>query len=186
MKTPRKLLEIALFAALTAALGFLLIPLPNIELVTFSLFVSGYVLGTGSGIAVAVLAITIFYGFNPHGSSFAIPYLLASQVLAGVFIAVLGGLYRVVVPSAPRARKIRMAVLVPFAVIASLCLTIVPSLTLHFFVAGPWQGWIFLGTLMTGWGFVFNIVVFLSVFEPLVAQLSRIKTARGYSQAGDP
>jgi len=33
---------------------------------------------------------------------------------------------------------------------------------------------------------VFNIVVFLSVFEPLVAQLSRIKTARGYSQAGDP
>jgi len=97
----RQSVQVALFASLCAALGFLLAPIPNIELFTFGLFMAGYALGAGGGAKAAMLAVILYYGMNPYGSSLIFPPLFAAQLIAGVFISSLGALARRVLPRGP-------------------------------------------------------------------------------------
>lgn len=174
----RKLVYVSIFAALTAALGFMLAGIPNIELVTFSLFVSGYLLGASSGLLVALIAIFIFYGFNPNGSSLIMPPLFITQIGAGMVIAWLGGVFRCLFSPAKSHGWRRRFALIPFALVASLCLTQIPMLVAPLLGAGPWEGWIALGLAMSFAHISFNMAVFLTGFEPLVRRLSRISHAR--------
>ena len=175
MQKRRKPVFVALLAALTVALGFLLTPVPNIELVTFSLFLSGYLLGLGSGLLTALVALLIFYGFNPYGSSIGFPPLFAAQIVAGLVIASLGGFFRCLYPPEKNYGWRRPLALIPFAGVASLCLTQIPMLLIPLLGTGPWQGWIALGTMMTITSFLFNMVIFMVGFEPLVCRIARLR-----------
>jgi hypothetical protein len=84
----------AVFAGLAVALGYLLSWLPNIELVTFTVFASGVALGKWRGALTGALAMAIYSGVNPHGSGLAIPPLYAAQILGAVFAGFLGGAAR--------------------------------------------------------------------------------------------
>ncbi len=86
----------AVFAGLAVALGYLLSWLPNIELVTFTVFASGVVLGAWRGALTGALAMAIYSGFNPHGSGLGIPPLYAAQILGAAFAGFLGGAARAV------------------------------------------------------------------------------------------
>jgi hypothetical protein len=174
----RATVRLALFAALAAALGFLLAPIPNIELFTFACFSGGYALGARRGAAAALLAAALFYGLNPYGSSLVFPALFAAQLAGAAVIALLGALYGAAFPARRAPGPLRRAALLPFAALAALALPLLPMLSFGLLGGGAWQGWAALGLVMTAWGFVFNLVVFTTCFEPLARQLARLD-ARG-------
>ncbi|MFW9999443.1 MAG: ECF transporter S component [Candidatus Hodarchaeota archaeon] len=79
---------ISTFTALTIVLGYLLIQLPNIELFTLMIFLSGFILGKRDGMIVGLLSSFIFCYFNPFGSS-PLP-LLAFQLIYYSITGLLG------------------------------------------------------------------------------------------------
>ncbi len=175
----RRPARVALFAALAAALGFLFSPIPNIELVTFSLFTAGFALGFAGGAAASTLAVLLYFGMNPYGSSFVFPPLLVAQLVAGTFISILGALYARLLPARRMESATGRLTLLPFAAVSALALPLFPSISFALMSGGDWQGWVLLGVLMTSWGFVFNLVVFLTAFPPLVRQMRRLDARSG-------
>lgn len=92
----------SLFVALAVALGYLLMSVPNVELLTFTVFASGVALGRWRGALVGALAMAIYSGINPLGSGLALPTLFAAQVVASAAIGLAGGV------AAPMWRSISM------------------------------------------------------------------------------
>ena len=89
----RKSFRIALlstFTALSVVLGYMLIFLPNIELFTLMIFLSGFILGKRDGAAVGLMSSFIFVFFNPYGVS-PLP-LFAYQLAHYSLVGILGGL----------------------------------------------------------------------------------------------
>ncbi|MBL7074323.1 hypothetical protein ISS37_03675 [candidate division KSB1 bacterium] len=82
---------IAAFSAAAVAVGFLLAALPNVELVTATVFISGAVGGKSKGAMVGALAESIFSGLNPMGSGLSNPPLFAAQILGMAAVGYVGG-----------------------------------------------------------------------------------------------
>lgn len=89
-----KLVRAAIFTALAIGLGFSLLMVPNIELITVIVFLAGLTLGVRWGILVGGTAEALFSIFNPFGSGLVFPPLLFSQTIAMVIIGAAGGLLR--------------------------------------------------------------------------------------------
>ena len=88
----RKSFRIAListFTALSVVLGYLLAIIPNIELFTLMIFLSGFVLGKREGMLIGFFSSFIFCFFNPLGPS-PLP-LLAFQLFHYSLTGLLGG-----------------------------------------------------------------------------------------------
>ncbi|MBA7677655.1 hypothetical protein ES703_85915 [subsurface metagenome] len=81
---------ISTFTALAIVLGYLLAYIPNIELFTLMIFLSGFILGKRDGMMVGLLSSFIFCYFNPFGSS-PMP-LLAFQLFHYSITGFLGAL----------------------------------------------------------------------------------------------
>ncbi|MFX1488547.1 MAG: hypothetical protein ACFFBI_05325 [Promethearchaeota archaeon] len=60
---------ISTFTAIAIVLGFMLALLPNIELFTLTIFLSGFILGKRDGMIVGLLSTPVFTFFNPFGAS---------------------------------------------------------------------------------------------------------------------
>ena len=90
MRTPATAAT-ALFAALAVALGYLLISVPNVELLSFTVFASGVILGRLRGALVGALAMAIYSALNPAGSGLGIPTLYVAQIAATAVIGMAGG-----------------------------------------------------------------------------------------------
>jgi hypothetical protein len=86
----RSVATIGMFAALVAALGYLLSGVPNVELITLGIFVSGALVGTAGGAGVGACGMAIYSGFNPYG--IAPPPTFATQVAGAAGIGAAGGL----------------------------------------------------------------------------------------------
>lgn len=84
------LVLIALSSATAIALGYALVALPNIELVTATLFIAGMIIGWKRSIYVAVITYLVFSLFNPFG--FPNPLLLAAQIAGAIFAVIAGDL----------------------------------------------------------------------------------------------
>ena len=69
----------SIFIALSIVLGYMLIYLPNIELITVMIFLSGFILGKKEGIVVGAFSSFIFCFLNPMGSS-QLPLLIVQVV----------------------------------------------------------------------------------------------------------
>jgi hypothetical protein len=89
----REIILLAIFIALAIAGGLFLAQLPNIELVTVTIFLSGIVLGVTRGALVGAVAEFLYSFFNPYGV--AAPPLLAAQVLGMTLAGVAGGVMRI-------------------------------------------------------------------------------------------
>lgn len=85
-----KAAKIGIFVGLAIALSLPLIQVPNVELFTLVVFLSGYSLGWFEGGVVGALSISIYSFFNPYGFP-PFPVLL-TQILGMVIIGVSGGL----------------------------------------------------------------------------------------------
>lgn len=88
------LVRASIFSALAIGLGFSLLMVPNVELITVIVFLAGITLGIKWGIIVGVSAELIFSILNPFGSGLVFPPLLFSQVLSMLIIGLTGGLLR--------------------------------------------------------------------------------------------
>ena len=89
----RKSFRIAListFTALTVVLGYMLVFLPNIEMVAMMIFLSGFILGKKDGMIVGLMASFIFCFFNPIGTS-PLPLLMLQLVFYSA-LGLLGGI----------------------------------------------------------------------------------------------
>jgi len=117
----RIVLEAAL-AALAVVSSLVLAVIPNVELFTFVVFLSGVLLGPASGARVGLIAALAYGIVNPYGLP-TIP-LLAALVLARVLTGIVGGLMR---PALLRARVLRRLVL--FAAAGLLTTFVFDSLT---------------------------------------------------------
>ncbi|MFW9936915.1 MAG: hypothetical protein ACFFD5_04660 [Candidatus Thorarchaeota archaeon] len=68
-KTSYRIALISIFSALAVVLGYMLAYIPNIEMFTLTIFLSGFILGKKEGIIVGLLSSSIFTFFNPLGAS---------------------------------------------------------------------------------------------------------------------
>ena len=83
---------IATFSALSIVLGYILAYIPNIELFTLMIFLSGFIIGKKDGMVIGFLSAAIFTFLNPLGTS-PLP-LFAYQLLHYSFTGLSGGLTR--------------------------------------------------------------------------------------------
>jgi uncharacterized membrane protein len=81
--------QVAIFSALACAGGYLLIAVPNVEIVTAIIFLSGYYLGSKKGMLVGLIAQSLYSIINPYGVS--PPPLFVAQVLNRVLLGFVGG-----------------------------------------------------------------------------------------------
>ena len=81
---------ISTFTALSVVLGYMLVYLPNIELITLMIFLSGFILGKRDGAIVGAFSSFIFVFFNPYGVS-PLP-LFAYQIGHYCLVGILGGI----------------------------------------------------------------------------------------------
>ncbi|MFH0778967.1 MAG: hypothetical protein V2A71_10155 [Candidatus Eisenbacteria bacterium] len=79
MKTTRQIAMAGLLSSLTVALGFLLMAVPNVELMTLVVFVSGSLLGVRGGALVGACSMLIYSVVNPMGA--AVPLVTAAQLV---------------------------------------------------------------------------------------------------------
>jgi hypothetical protein len=86
----RTVILAALFIALSVALGFLLAGIPNVELMTLTVFIAGIFCGVRLGSAIGAISMLIFSLLNPLGPAPA--PLLAAQVAGFALIGSGGGI----------------------------------------------------------------------------------------------
>jgi uncharacterized membrane protein len=85
-----RIVLISVFTALAIVLGYILAYIPNIELFTLIIFLSGFILGKRDGMIVGFLSSFIFCFFNPLGAS-PLP-LLTFQLIHYSITGLLGAL----------------------------------------------------------------------------------------------
>ena len=79
----------SVFTALSVILGYMLIFLPNIELITLMIFLSGFIIGKKEGTLVGAFSSFIFCFFNPMGASSFL--LLTVQLIYYSSVGFIGG-----------------------------------------------------------------------------------------------
>lgn len=102
MTATRKIALAGLLSSLAVALGFLLAAVPNIELMTLTVFVAGALLGVRGGTLVGVVSMLIYSIANPMGA--AIPLVTLSQVAGQGLVGAAGA----AAPAVRRTWKGRM------------------------------------------------------------------------------
>ena len=85
----RELVQTALLVAVSVAVGYLLAPVPNFELISACIFTAGVLQGVRRGAVVGALAELLYSSLNPYGAA-PLP-LLVSQVLGMTAIGVFTG-----------------------------------------------------------------------------------------------
>jgi hypothetical protein len=91
MQDLNNLVRAAIFCALAVGLGYSLVLVPNVELITVTVFLAGLTLGIGWGTVVGAVAMAIFSGLNPMGSGLSFPPLYLAQILAMAITGSVGG-----------------------------------------------------------------------------------------------
>jgi uncharacterized membrane protein len=87
-----RIVLLSIFTALAVVLGYFLAALPNIELFTLTIFLSGFIIGKKEGIIVGLFSSFMFAFFNPYGAS-PLP-LFVFQLLYYSFVGLVGGVTR--------------------------------------------------------------------------------------------
>ncbi|HER43665.1 MAG TPA: ECF transporter S component [Candidatus Eisenbacteria bacterium] len=112
----RRIIQTGLFAALVVVLGFLFAEVPNVELMTLSVFLSGVILGRRNGVIVGTISIVFYSLFNPYGPP--LPPLFAAQILGFALVGWTGGMLRRLLMERGRASYL-------FSALAGLLLTLI-------------------------------------------------------------
>ncbi|MFW9971779.1 MAG: ECF transporter S component [Candidatus Odinarchaeota archaeon] len=87
-----RVVSISTFTALAIVLGYILVEIPNIELFTLTIFLSGFILGKRDGMIIGFLSSLIYCLFNPLGAS-PLP-LLTFQLIHYSLTGLIGALTR--------------------------------------------------------------------------------------------
>ena len=88
------LVRASIFCAMAVAMGYSLMMVPNIELITVIVFLSGVTLNIWWGALVGLIAMGIYSGLNPLGSGLSFPPLFIAQVIGMSLCGALGGIFK--------------------------------------------------------------------------------------------
>ncbi len=171
---PLLLTRTAAFVAVGVALGYLLAPVPNVELVTATCFCAGYLLGFGAGVLCSVLIEALFAGFHPMGSTFGLTLVAQCIGMAGAGAA---GAVCAMITQRGAATWIRAALVTTFGILATLWFDLLTNLA--FSVAAGFSFEQTLASLVLSAPFaaihlVSNTLVFLLVVSPILPKLNSI------------
>lgn len=92
LRSTQKITRAAFLTAVCIVLGYLFLPVPNLEMITAGIFLSGVWMGPLYGLFIGLTAEAIYSISNPMG--FPPPPLLAAQVVAMALVGWAGGLMR--------------------------------------------------------------------------------------------
>lgn len=171
----RRALLASLMVALTVAAGYSLAGVPNVELVTVLIFVSGFLLGPKMGAVVGAASWGLHSLFNPMGAG--VPPILAAQVVSGAVVGTTGGFI------GPRLLDFNNRWLAAIAAgAAGFLLTLLFQIlvnTASFYTFADdraayalWK-YVLAGIAFTITHIVWNTGVFLVILRPLLAVLER-------------
>ncbi|MDP8207434.1 MAG: ECF transporter S component [Candidatus Electryonea clarkiae] len=79
----KRLAQISLFTAMAVVCGYILIAVPNVELITVVISLAGLYLGSIGGLTVGILSVIIYNGLNAWGIPFP-PVWIAQMVGQGL------------------------------------------------------------------------------------------------------
>ena len=80
----------SIFSALTISSTYAMAAIPNVEPMSFLVFVAGFLFGSVIGVSVGVISMTIYTSWNPWGP--AIPIISIAQIMSMALIGFIGGL----------------------------------------------------------------------------------------------
>lgn len=174
---------VGVFSALAVTLGYLLAPIPNIELFTATIFLSGFLFGIRNGVLVGIFASLLFGIYNPWGPSPG-PLLIA-QVITRSLVGLTGGFFgRIDWPSKPFWLKA-----LSFATAGFLLTSIYTAAAALSFVipagfsADKLAAEIVAGFFLISLGTMSNVIIF-AVVLPAVAEVLRRTAFFRYSEIG--
>ena len=164
------LIRASIFSAIAVGMGFSLMFIPNIELITVIVFLAGVHLGIGWGGIVGLTAMGIYSGLNPMGSGLSFPPLFIMQILGMAIAGILGGLVRPLIIE----KKINLFLIVGLAITGFIITLIYDLLTLLAYPMTAGLGFSgILAALFKGLGFtllheISNAVVFTVTVPPVL------------------
>lgn len=149
--------RVGIFAALAFGINAPLLAVPNIEIFSLALFLSGLFMGPAGGLATSFVAGIIFVFFNPNGAQ---PILAVGlvQMLGFVLFGLCGGLTRPVI-----LRKDNIKITVLIMLICGAVLTFWYDLSTNMTFAllfGPFWPTLIGGLLFSIVHTVSNVVIF--------------------------
>lgn len=159
----------SMFAAAGAAGGYLLMFVPNVEVLTLFMFVSGYMLGVSKGVSSSIIASFLYFGLNPQGGMF--PPLLASQVIGLSFSPLAGSLFHKTLIKFSPSGFAKSLLIGFYAILATLIFDVLTNIAFPISTGMGLKGVI--STLLLGIPFslmhiISNLLIFLFVAPPLL------------------
>ena len=167
------LVRASIFCALAIGMGFSLILVPNIELITVIVFMSGLMLGLRWGALVGGTAIFIYSGLNPMGSGLSFPPLFFMQIIGMAITGFIGGLFK----SFFLSKKTSMISLICLGFLGFFCTFIYDFLTLISYPLSAGLGMSgIMAALVKGIGFtllheISNVIVFIVTVPKVIKYL---------------
>ena len=164
------LIRASIFCAIAVGMGFSLMFIPNIELITVIVFLSGVHLGIGWGGLVGLTAMGIYSGLNPMGSGLSFPPLFLMQILGMALAGIIGGLFRPLIIG----KKINLFLIAGLAIMGFIITLMYDLLTLLAYPMTAGLGFSgILASLFKGLGFtllheILNAVVFTVTVPPVL------------------
>ncbi len=176
LRTRRALLA-GLLVAVAVSLGFALSAVPNVELVSFTVFVSGFLLGPMYGAVVGAASAALFSSMNPLGA--ALPPITLAQVAGQCVVGLAGGCIGPVV-TRPASRFGSCVIAGAAGLALTLCYDVLTSAGAYITIAGAksLEGlvkFIAAGILFVGLHIVWNTALFSAALAPTLRVLERFR-----------
>lgn len=180
----RRVSEVAVFVALTLASGYALLAVPNVELMTLSVFCAGVFLGTARGGLVGALAMLVFSTFNPYGVS---PFPIAlAQVVMMALVGWVGGmesrwLYARIGRAGPGRPLVGLVALAVTGALLTVAYDLVTTLAMSALMAGSTSGFwalVVSGAALSTVHVASNGVIFSGIGGSAIRALTHWKGAR--------
>ena len=153
-------------------MGYLFLLIPNVEMITATVFIAGTVVGPLWGLAVGALSEFIYSFFNPYGA--AMPPLLVAQVLSFGLIGLVGGLFGQLTFRSLTAKLVLLGLC---GLLLTLVFDILTTLSFTLFVAGTdWNK--ILTTFSVGISFyathaLINTLIFVTIVPIILKAIER-------------
>lgn len=172
MKRTRAALLSALLTALVFVAGQALAGIPNVELVTFLVFVSGYLLGPALGALVGAAGMGAHSLFNVMGA--APPPVWVAQWMSYALVGVAGGLLGPPLSRLARRGVAAVACALSGVVLVLLYQLLVNGVAFLVFASGV-SVWVYLwgGILFASVQLAWNAAVFFLAMPPVLRVLAR-------------
>ncbi|RPH96985.1 MAG: ECF transporter S component [Calditrichaeota bacterium] len=173
----QKLVLAGILAALCVATGYLFLLIPNVEMITATVFLSGVIVGPLWGAAVGFVSESLFSLLNPYGAP-ATPLFMA-QVLSFSVIGLTGGL---LAKSFIRLSWVKLILLGACGLLLTLFYDLLTTLSFGLFMSGSDLKKLLpiftAGILFYLTHSLSNLIIFVTIIPMLLAGLKHYQNIR--------